>query len=376
MSPEDRQTVIDRVSEVTGACVAERDDLYEMQDFPPDIWQALAASGLLGLSLPKDVGGLGGDYAALAAAAHRMSEVGGVMGVTTTWLAHNLNTRLHLYGKGTAEQRATWLPRLARGETSLCIAISEPGAGAHPKYLTTRARREGADYVIDGEKSYLTNGPLAGLFIVLAITGEADGRKTFSALLVPRDTAGFRQTPGAKIDFLRPSPHCGIELTGCRVPAQNILGRVDSGFAEISLPMRAIEDVLGTSSKAGAMHAQLRYLAQAAGAVADKEALADFGQLLGKADALSAMAARLAADLDADDMAPERLNSASAGFRGFASDLQDDIDAFVASHAIVVSRRAENLKRDLMKSFAIAGSAHRIQAAKRAQTYIQDEDHT
>jgi len=126
------------------------------------------------------------------------------------------------------------------------------------------------------------------------------------------------------------------------------------------------------------MHAQLRYLAQAAEAVAvaDKEALADFGQLLGKADALSAIAARLAADLDADNSAPEQLNSASAGFRGFASDLQDDIDAFVAAHAIVVSRRAENLKHDLVKSFGIAGSAHRIQAAKRAQTYIQDEDHT
>ena len=376
MTPEDRQAVLERIDAVIGTHVAGRDDLYTMQDFPADVWQALATSGLLGLSLPKAHGGLGGDYAMLAAGAHRMNELGGVMGVTTTWVGHNLNTRLHLYGKGTEEQQAAWLPRLASGEGSVTMAISEPGVGAHPKHLSTRARREGADYVIDGEKAYLTNGPLAAVFIVLAVTGETDGRKSFSALLVPRDTPGLSLTPGVKIDFLHPAPHCGIALSGCRVPAENVLGQADGGLAETSLPMRAIEDVLAASSKAGALHAELRFLAQAVRGKADKDALAELGQLLAKADALSALAARLAADLDEDDTTPERLNSASAGFRGFAKALQDDIDAFIAARGLALSSRAAYLRHDLVKSFGIARSAHAIQAAKRAKAYMDNEEQT
>ena len=372
----EREDILTRVDAAMRSSVTGRADLYEMSDFPDDVWRALAAGGLMGLSLPGSVGGLDGGYAALAEAAHRMSEVGGVMGVTTTWLAHNLNASLHLSRRGTAKQRADWLPGLARGDMSVAMAISEPGAGAHPKYLKTQARRDGAYYVIDGEKSYLTNGPLAGVFIVLAITGQAQGRNTFTALLVPRDTPGLSLTPGVKIDFLHPSPHCGIELKGCRVPVENTLGQTDSGFSEISLPMRAIEDALATSSKAGALHALLRFVARSAGDLDEKERLAEFGLLLAKADALSTIARKLAAELDSDDAAPERLNSASAGFRAFAGALQRDIDAFVTTNSIVLSLQGAQLQRDLAKSFSIARSAHQLQAAKRAASYLHNEEAT
>ncbi len=372
MIRSEQQTILDRVDTVAAQIAADRTGLMARSDFPANLWQVLGDSGLLGLTLPVDMGGLGGNYATLAAAARRLSEKGGVLGVTVSWLCHVMNARLHLDRKGTAAQRERWLPRLAKGDSTICIAISEPGVGAHPKHLTTAARRDGDDYVIDGRKTYLTNGPLADLFIVLAITGEADGLKTFSAILVPRDTPGLTQTPGVEVDFLHPSPHCGIELNTCRVPVENILGTPDGGLAEISLPMRAIEDALATSSLAGAMNAQLRHLAGALPAVPDKDALADLGQLLGKADALAAMAAALADDLDGDDRAPERLNAASAGFRGFLRSLQDELDAFVGALGVVLSPDARNLRRDLMKSLSIAGAVHRIQAAKRASVYLQE----
>lgn len=127
----------------------------------------------------------------MAAAASRLSARGGVLGVTVSWLCHLMTARLHMAGRGTAAQRDHWLPRLAAGDSTLSLAISEPGAGAHPKHLATRAVRDGDDYVLDGEKTYLTNGPLADAFLVLAVTGAADGRKTFSAILVPADAPGL-----------------------------------------------------------------------------------------------------------------------------------------------------------------------------------------
>ena len=372
--PIKRQDVIDRVDEVARACIAGRNDLYSTTSFPDAVWQSLADRNLLGLSIPVAFGGLGGDYRMIAAAAHRLSEIGGVMGVTTTWLAHNINAKLHIFDKGSEPQRREWLPRLARGETSVCVAISEPGAGAHPKYLTTTARRDGDVYVVDGEKAFLTNGPISDLFIVLAITAQVDGRKSFSAILVPRDTQGFKETPGIEIDFLRPSPHCGIELSGCRVPCANVLGNLDAGFVEISLPMRAVEDALTTAKFAGAMHAQLSELARALPQEAGKEAVTAFGQLLDKARALSASAMALAADLDEDDKDPQRLDPISAGFRGFIMDLQVDIDGFVGDHVESPTERATLMRHDLVKSLGIAATAHRIQSAKRAQSYIKGRD--
>jgi alkylation response protein AidB-like acyl-CoA dehydrogenase len=350
------------------------DGWSEMSDFPPAVWQGLRESGLLGLSLPEEFGGIGGGYRALGVAARRLNERGGVMGVTLTWLCHCMNARLHMVRLGTAGQRARWLPKLASGETTLTLAISEPGVGAHPKHLKTTARLDGGDYVLNGEKAYLTNGPLAGLFVILAITDEDDGRKQFSAILVERDMPGFKRTPGIEIDFLKPSPHCGIALTDCRVPAGNLLGDIGNAMAEISIPMRTIEDALGTSAKAGAMAAQLRMLGQPP----TDAAMADFGVLLAKTEALGLLADGLAATLDENrdegGQDPARLSAQTAGFRELAKHLNVDIAAYMGTHDVTVPDKLTTLHRDLDKSLGIAASVHRIQAAKRAKTFLEHKD--
>lgn len=372
MQGPSRKELKAKVDELATGWCDQRDQLHAMQDFPADVWRELANSSLLGLGLSKSSGGMGGDYKTLAIAARRLSQAGAVMGITTTWLAHNINARLHIEGRGTVAQREEWLPRLASGATSVCVAISEPGAGAHPKHLTTAAVRDGDDFVINGAKSYLTNGPLSELFIILAITDEVGGRKSFSAILVPRSTPGLQQTPGIEIDFLRPSPHCGLELKDCRVPVSNLLGSLGEGFSEISMPMRAVEDVLKTSSLAGALSAELRFVADAAQAQPVNDALADFGSLRDRADALGELAFGLAAELDRDTSKPERLNAAAAGFRAFTKYLQDDIDTYVAGHDLVLSQSAQMLRRDIVKSFEIAASAHRIQSARRAEAFFRE----
>ncbi len=413
--------------------IAARDGLHETATFPDDLWQALGNSGLLGLGIAEAHGGGGGDYRTLADCAYALAEAGGNKGVVTTWLVHNMAAKLHIEGLGTPGQQRAWLPRLAAGEFSVCVAISEPGAGAHPKHLQTAAVQDGDSYILNGEKAYLTNGPLAGLFIVLAITGERTGRKRFSAFLVPRDTPGFEQTPGIEIDYLRPSGHCGIRLTDCRVPAGNLLGTEGDAFKRFSLRMRAVEDALGTAASAGSTAFLLAELARLDPDGDDR--LNDLGRMAMQQRALRRLSQAMAEDLDAalssrhpgrsetssrhpgrseaesrdrprrgasddpgyrlrrfrDDESKEgrlrddevaatgrpsldidSLNEQSAGFREISVHLQNRIDGFIKEARLTPGARFDAMRRDLVKSRGIARSVHQVKAIRYGRSLIAD----
>ena len=246
------------------------------------------------------------------------------------------------------------------------------GAGAHPKHLKTWARRDGDDYLISGEKTYLTNGPLAGLFIVLAITGEEAGRKQFSGFLVPRESPGLRQVPGVEIDFLHPAPHCGIVLENCRLPAANLLGPEGDAFERISLNMRALEDALATASTAGALAYELGCLARAAADNNDRELIAGLGQMSTLAAALDQLAFDLAARLDRPAVDTDSLNRLSDGFRQIARHLQKQMDGFIKAHQIVPGTGYDAMRHDIVKSQGIARSAHQAKSVKYGQAFIAE----
>jgi len=342
--------------------VATRPELHHAKDFPADLWRAMGTNGLLGLGLPEDCGGGGGNFSLIADCCRTLSEAGGNLGVAMSWMAHNLNAKLHLVALGTDAQKSRWLPGLARGDYSLSIAISEPGAGAHPKRLKCAALRDGDDYVLNGEKAYLTNGPLADVFLVLAITGQKDGRNQFSAFLVPRDSAGFEQTEGVEINFLRPSPHCGIRLTDCRVPAENMLGPEGTAFERISLKMRAVEDALGTAAQAGGLAYLLHRLAADCVTDPGPEMIAELGSLATLSTALNRLCQTLADDLDAGHLDGDYLNPLSAGFREVAVNLQNRIDDFINEHSVTTDETFNLMRRDLIKSRSIAASVHQARA--------------
>lgn len=342
--------------------VATRRDLHHARDFPADLWHTMGKSGLLGLGLPEDCGGHAGNFALIADCCRVLGEVGGNLGVAMSWMAHNLNAKLHLAALGTEAQKSRWLPGLARGDFSLSIAISEPGAGAHPKRLKCAARRDGDDYILNGEKAYLTNGPLADVFLVLAITGEKDGRKQFSAFLVPRDSTGFEETEGVEIDFLRPSPHCGIRLSDCRVSADNMLGPEGTAFERISLKMRAVEDALATAAQAGGLAYLLHRLAADCVTEPGPEMIAELGSLSVLATALNRLCQSLAGDLDAGRLDGDYLNPLSAGFREVAVNLQNRIDDFINDHNVTPDEIFNLMRRDLIKSRSIAASVHQARA--------------
>lgn len=232
-------------------------------DFPHDAWRALAEAGLFRIGLPARFGGDGGGYADIARAERDLIIHGGCVGFAMSWTGHQVVGRYFVDGFGSEAQKAALLPRLASGALTMAVAISEPGAGAHPKLLRTTATRDGDGFVIDGEKAFVTNGPLADVFVVLAITAVEEGRKRYSAFLVPKQTPDLEILPMEPFGALRPSPHCRLRLTGCRVSADAMIGPAHEAYGTMALPFRDVEDAVGTSGSVGICGFVARALARA-----------------------------------------------------------------------------------------------------------------
>ena len=338
----------DELAAFARAEVAGREDLWRTERFPDDLWQAFAQAGLLGLGLEARWGGRPMEPAALLAAAEALAQHGGNIGVATTWQAHLLQARFLIQRHADEDQAAALLPRLAAGETTTAVAISEPGAGAHPKKLSTRARRDGEDWILDGEKAYVTNGPLAGIFIVLAVSAEEAGRKRFSAFLVPRESAGLSLAGDGGVDWLHPAGHCGLRLDGARVPGGALLGIEGTAYDAIGRPLRDHEDLLGLGARFGGMAAEIDALADAG---AEAEAL---GRLTIALEAIRALA-HLA--LDADAEAAGRL---LLDIRRRMAEFQREVNDLLNAGDIVLKAPLTALVRDLTKLGSVAGYVQKL----------------
>ncbi len=227
------------------------------------------------------------DYASIARTKAAIVERTGLLGVASVWGGRHLIAR-HFLSFGTDAQRAAWRGR------ALAVAISEPGVGAHPKLLTTRAEQTPSGYRIAGQKAWVTNGPSAEAIIVFAIASEDSGRKRYSAFIVPRDTPGLSTEDMPDFHALRPSKHCLLTLDNCPVPADAMLGLPDSAYDRMALPFRDIEDAVGTFGTLGALrHA----VAQFAGA--DMQQTEDLGAIVALTSVFAAGAEAVVTALDA-----------------------------------------------------------------------------
>jgi len=346
---------------------AHRHRLITSQEFPKSLWDAFAADGLAGLSVPKEFGGEGASYHTLAKAAQILSRIGGVPGATMVFSAHWLMTKIHIASDAPKEVQKMLLPLLARGDVTLSVAISEPGAGAHPKHLKTTARREGEEFILNGEKTYLTNGPLAEYFITLAITSESQGKKSFSAILVPASSSGFHRTEGMKIDFLHPCPHGGIRLEDCRVSAHNLIGKEGEAFERTSLRMRAIEDAAGALSHVGSMQCLLDQISTKV----PIEQTTAIGEITTQLQGLEIIANQLAqlTDQTGDDVQP--LLELHLGFKQFSHLCSDALEKLVQETSNTINTETNLLARDISKLHNIARSAHAARHTKIGKAYIQ-----
>ncbi|MDD2690285.1 MAG: acyl-CoA dehydrogenase family protein [Simplicispira sp.] len=193
-----------------------------------ETWLKAGREGLLCTALDPEWGGAGGDFGHSAVIVEEIARAG------ISGLGFGLHSDIvapYIERLGTEAQKRQWLPKAASGEVILAIAMSEPGAGSDLKAIRTTARREGDEYVINGAKTFISNGLNCDLIVVVAKTQPELGAKGVSLILVETDRAGFKK--GRKLEKMGQEAADTAELffEDVRVPASNLLGEENKGFA-------------------------------------------------------------------------------------------------------------------------------------------------
>jgi len=191
---------------------------------------------------------------------------------------------------GSDAQKARWLPAVAKGEAIAAFALSEPDAGSDVAAMTTRARRDGGGFRLDGCKTWISNGGIADFYCVFARTGEATGTRGISAFVVPAGAPGL--TVAERIEVIAPHPLARLEFAGCRIPADAMLGSEGEGF---KLAMRTL-DIFRASVAAAALGFARRALYEALGRSRERRM---FGGRLADLQLTQAKLAEMATAVDA-----------------------------------------------------------------------------
>ncbi|MEZ5159610.1 MAG: acyl-CoA dehydrogenase family protein [Marmoricola sp.] len=199
-----------------------------------EFWNKAGDAGILCISIPEEYGGGGGTFAHEAVVieeqAHAMDDAFGYS-VHSTIVAH------YILNYGNEEQKQRWLPKLASGEMVGAIAMTEPGAGSDLQSLRTRAVKDGDDYVINGSKTFITNGSLCDLLIIVCRTGGEGGQGLSLIVAETQDLPGFER--GRVLEKLGQHGQDTRELffTDMRVPAANLLGNEGDGFVQLMVQL-------------------------------------------------------------------------------------------------------------------------------------------
>ncbi len=218
-----KETVADFVEREIRPAAAEAD---ETQTFPEDVWDGLAELDLTGLTVSEEYGGFDADQVTYSVINEELAR--GDLSVATALSVHCLATAC-IERFGTDEHKSEWLPEMVNGRPVGAFALSEPDAGSNPREMTTEARREGDEYVINGKKQWITNGKRAGVIVLFAKT-DRDDPDSITQFLVPKGTDGLEV--GKKEDKLglRASDTTSLRFDGARIPEENRLTEVGSGL--------------------------------------------------------------------------------------------------------------------------------------------------
>ncbi|MFZ3577738.1 acyl-CoA dehydrogenase family protein [Virgibacillus sp. DJP39] len=206
-------------------------DIDVKAEFPEDIFKQIGELGLLGLPFPEEYGGSGGDTISYALA---VEEIGRVCGSTGLSYAAAVSLGASpIYYFGTEEQKKKYLTPLAEGKSLGSFGLTEPNAGSDAAGTKTTAVVDGDDFIINGEKCFITNASYAATIIVTAVTGKDDrGKNIISAIIVPTDVDGITITSNYDKMGVRGSDTAEIILQDVRVPRENLLGDPQKGFKQ------------------------------------------------------------------------------------------------------------------------------------------------
>lgn len=231
LDAETFEQVLDTIRRFVRARLIPNEQRVEAEErVPPDILSEMKEVGLFGLTIPEEYGGFG---LSMEEEARVLFEIGEAACAYRSAFASTIGIGSQgIIIDGTDEQKRMYLPRLARGEIIGSFALTEPGAGSDAASITTSARRDGDDYVLNGTKRFITNAPEAGLFTVFARTGPPNaGAKGISAFLIEAGMPGLSLGKPDKKMGHRASHTCDVIFDACRVPKSALLGGIEgAGF--------------------------------------------------------------------------------------------------------------------------------------------------
>ena len=260
--------------------------------FPYEAVAKLGELGLMGIPFPEQYGGSGGDTLALALAIEELARVDCSLAITVA--AHTSLGTMPIYLWGTDEQKDEWLPQLCSGKRLAAFGLTEPEAGTDAGNTRTKAELLDGEWVINGEKVFITNPgtEISGCVVITAVTAQTNGRREISNLIVANGAAGYEiGQPYRKMGW-RASDTRPIAFDDCRVPESSLLGRRGGGYRQF---MKALEGgrigvaAIGVGLAQGALDEALSYAKQRRA----------FGQPISKFQAIQAKIADISAQLEA-----------------------------------------------------------------------------
>jgi hypothetical protein len=269
----------------------------EGSEFPREVVKKLGAMGLLGIIFPPEYGGSGLGYVDYALAIEELSAVDGSLGITVA--AHNSLGTNHIFLAGSEAQKRKYVPRLASGEWLAAWGLTEPGSGSDAGSARTTAVRKGERYVLNGNKTFITNGRYADVAVIIAVTDKSKGTHGLSAFVVEKGTPGFR--PGKKENKLglRASDTSELIFEDCIIPEENLLGNEGEGFIDA---MRVLDGgrisiaALALGIGRGALDAALKYVKERR----------QFGKAIAEFQGIQWKLADMATELDAARLLTQR----------------------------------------------------------------------
>jgi len=266
------------------------EEIDEKDEFPRDIFHRMGELGLLGLPFPEEYGGCGGDFMSLVIALEEIARASGSVAIILD--AHTSLCCEPLFLFGTEEQKRTHLSSLARGEKIGAFGLTEPGAGSDAGATRTRAVRDGDEWVINGQKIFITNGSVADVVVITAKTEPERGTRGISAFIIEKGTPGFQLGRDEKKMGLKGSVTSQLFFESCRIPVDNLLGEENTGFRQFLITLDAGRVAIAAIAVGLAQGAFERAVAYA------KERV-QFGQAIARFQAIQWMIADMATQIEA-----------------------------------------------------------------------------
>ncbi|MCS7286157.1 MAG: acyl-CoA dehydrogenase [Anaerolineae bacterium] len=265
-------------------------EIDQKGEFPWDIIKKMARLGLMGLPFPEEYGGSGGDTISYAIAVEEIARASG--SVAITFSAHISLACGAIYLFGTEEQKRKYLVPMAKGEKLGAFGLTEPGAGSDAAAIKTRAILDGDEWIINGQKIFITNGSVADVVVIAAVTDPAKGKRGISNFIVEKGTPGFRIGREEDKMGLRGSVTSELIFEDCRIPRENLLGKEGEGYKQFLVTLD------GGRIGIGAMAVGLGMAALETSVKYAKERV-QFGQPIAEFQAIQWMLADMATELEA-----------------------------------------------------------------------------